>query len=44
MVVLGTTIHEFARRRFDPGPTELVDGRTKSDHDEIQHLNNANDV
>jgi hypothetical protein len=34
MVVLGTTIYEFTdvmRTR----PKELVDGRTKSDHDEL---------
>ena len=32
MVVLGTTIHEFACERRDV-PSKLVDGRTKSDHD-----------
>jgi hypothetical protein len=34
MVVLGTTIHEFARTARSH-PSELVDGRTKSDHDEM---------
>jgi len=33
MVVLGTTIHEFASGNSVP-PTETVDGRTKSDHDD----------
>ena len=32
MVVLGTTIHEFASSDV-LCPWELVDGRTKSDHD-----------
>jgi hypothetical protein len=32
MVVLGTTIHEFACHQRIIGK-ELVDGRTKSDHD-----------
>jgi hypothetical protein len=37
MVVLGTTIHEFASAaRFRP--EKLVDGRTKSDHDEVGHV------
>jgi len=33
MVVLGTTIHEFVGSRL-----ALVDGRTKSDHDELESL------
>jgi hypothetical protein len=33
MVVRGTTIHEFAGKR-PVSITKLVDGRTKSDHDE----------
>jgi hypothetical protein len=37
MVVLGTTIHEFACRN-QPGSSKLVDSRTKSDHDdEVRH-------
>jgi hypothetical protein len=34
MVVLGTTIHEFSFAIAERCPSKLVDGRTKSDHDE----------
>jgi hypothetical protein len=34
MVVLGTTIHEFAAAEIASCPWKLVDGRTKSDQDE----------
>jgi hypothetical protein len=37
MVVLGTTIHEFACHRSALF-RKLVDGRTKSDHDEMREL------
>jgi hypothetical protein len=33
MVVLGTTIHEFAASNAVSPHKKLVDGRTKSDHD-----------
>ena len=34
MVVLGTTIHEFACT-IETRPSKLVGGRTKSDHDGV---------